>query len=384
MNNSRKISGLLFLLCFLLAVVLALFLAFASDESAEKKIEGKPLLMEHSTLLSFYDCEGYSVVDVKNPWGEGLLRRYVLVPKESELPEGLPDGVLLRTPLDRVVVFSGVHVALLEELGVGESIVGVCDAQYIYSGITSGGLRDGCVADCGSSIDVDSERLLMTEPDAIFVLPYENGGYGKIERFGIPLVECADYMESSPLACAEWIRFYGRLVGKGNEADSIFARVEKEYENLVQMAKGVEKRPKLLCELKSASAWYVPGGNSTMGRMYTDAGAEYAFASYEESGSVPLAFEVVLDKAADADIWLVKYNSSVDMTLSSMLDEYSGYSHFKAFKSGNVYACNSAVKRLFEERSFHPEKVLRELVALFHPELMPDYKMRYYEKMRPE
>lgn len=384
MDNSRKISGLLFLLCFLLAVLLALFLAFAGDVSAEKKIEGKPLPMEHSTLLSIYDCDGYSVVDIKNPWGEGLLRRYVLVPKESELPEGVPDGVLLRTPLDRVVVFSGVHVALLEELGVGESIVGVCDAQYIYSGITSGGLRDGSVADCGSSIDVDSERLLMTEPDALFVLPYENGGYGKLERFGIPLVECADYMESSPLACAEWIRFYGRLVGKGDEADSIFASVEKEYEILVQMAKGVEKRPKLLCELKSASAWYVPGGNSTMGRMYTDAGAEYVFASYKESGSVPLAFEVVLDKAADADIWLVKYNSSVDMTLSSMLDEYSGYSHFKAFKSGNVYACNSAVKRLFEDRSFHPEKVLRELVALFHPELMPDYKIRYYEKMRPE
>lgn len=384
MNNSRKISGLLFLFCFLMSIVLALFLSFASDTAAEKKIEGKQLPMEYSTLLSIYDCEGYSVVDVKNPWGEGLLRRYVLVPKGSQLPEGLPDGVLLRTPLDRVVVFSGVHVALLEELGVGESVVGVCDAQYIYTAITSCRLRDGSVVDCGSSIDVDSERLIMTEPEALFVLPYENGGYGKIERFGIPLVDCADYMESSPLACAEWIRFYGRLVGKGNEADSIFARVKKEYENLVQIVKGVEKRPKLLCELKSASAWYVPGGNSTMGQMYKDAGAEYAFASYEESGSVPLAFEVVLDKAADADVWLVKYNSSVDMTLSSMVDDYSGYSHFKAFKSGNVYACNSATKRLFEERSFHPEKVLRELVALFHPELMPDYKMRYYEKMRVE
>ena len=131
MNNSRKISGLLFLFCFLMSIVLALFLSFASDTASEKKIEGKPLPMEHSTLLSIYDCDGYSVVDVKNPWGEGLLRRYVLVPKESQLPEGLPDGVLLRTPLDRVVVFSGVHVALLEELGVGESVAGVCDAQYI-------------------------------------------------------------------------------------------------------------------------------------------------------------------------------------------------------------------------------------------------------------
>ena len=119
-----------------------------------------------------------------------------------------------------------------------------------------------------------------------------------------------------------------------------------------------------------------------MGRMYADAGADYAFASYDVSGSVPLAFEVVLENAADADLWLIKYNSPVDKTLESLLDEFSGYSHFEAFRTKNVYACNCAYKRLFEERSFHPEKVLKELIALFHPSLMPGYKMRYYEKMR--
>ena len=382
MESSRKISFILFLLSVSVAAVLVLFLSLTGKEPEAAVAEGRPLPMKYSSLLSIVDCDGYSVVDVKNPWGEGLLKRYVLVPKESELPAELPDGILLRTPLERVVLFSGVHVALLEELGATGVVAGVCDAQYVYSSATSEGLRNGSIADCGSSMDVDSERLLMTAPEAVFVLPYENGGYGKLERFGIPLVECADYMEISPLACAEWMRFYGRLVGRADEADSLFAGVCTEYDRLVSMVENVEKRPKLLCELKSSSAWYVPGGSSTMGQMYADAGAEYVFASYDNPGSVPLSFEVVLDKAADADVWLVKYNSTVDMTYSSLLEEYAGYAHFNAFKSGNIYVCNSAVKRIFEDRSFHPEKVLKELIAIFHPSLMPGYRMMYYEKMR--
>lgn len=382
MDTTRRISLILLSFCLVLVVALVVFVNLSGGNDVEDKVVGKPLPLKHSTLLSMVECDGYTVVDVRNPWGDGLLKRYVLVPKENELPSDLPDGVLLRTPLDRVVLVSGVHVALLEELGTEMAVAGVCDAQYVYSNMTRDGLASGRVVDCGSSMDVDSERLVLANPEALFVLPYENCGYGKIERLGIPLIECADYMEPSPLACAEWIRFYGRLVGKGHEADSIFNKVAEEYCSLVEMTRGVEKRPKLLCELKSHSAWYVPGGSSTMGRMYADAGADYAFASYDVSGSVPLAFEVVLENAADADLWLIKYNSPVDKTLESLLDEFSGYSHFEAFRTKNVYACNCAYKRLFEERSFHPEKVLKELIALFHPSLMPGYKMRYYEKMR--
>ena len=382
MDTTRRISLILLSFCLVLVVALVVFVNLSGGNDVEDKVVGKPLPLKHSTLLSMVECDGYTVVDVRNPWDDGLLKRYVLVPKENELPSDLPDGVLLRTPLDRVVLVSGVHVALLEELGTEMAVAGVCDVQYVYSNMTRDGLASGRVVDCGSSMDVDSERLVLANPEALFVLPYENCGYGKIERLGIPLIECADYMEPSPLACAEWIRFYGRLVGKGHEADSIFNKVAEEYCSLVEMTRGVEKRPKLLCELKSHSAWYVPGGSSTMGRMYADAGADYAFASYDVSGSVPLAFEVVLENAADADLWLIKYNSPVDKTLESLLDEFSGYSHFEAFRTKNVYACNCAYKRLFEERSFHPEKVLKELIALFHPSLMPGYKMRYYEKMR--
>ena len=344
-------------------------------------VSGDTIPVRYSSLLSIVESESYTMVEVKNPWGTSIMQRYLLVPRDSVLPEGLPSGVLLRTPLESMVLFSGVHATLIEELGSEKSVKGVCDADYMYADAVVKGLREGSVADCGSSLDVDVERVIEVKADAIFVLPYENGGYGKLERLGIPLVECADYMESSALGCAEWIRFYARLLGKGYLGDLIFETVCKEYEMLSSMVASVKRRPRLMCELKSSSAWYVPGGGSTVGVMYSDAGANYIFASNPTNGSVPLSYEVVLDKASDADVWLVKYNSPVDLTRSSLLADFKGYAHFKPFKEGEIYACNTAKKRIFESTSFHPEKLLRELVYIFHPELLPGYVPVYYEKM---
>ena len=118
-----------------------------------------------------------------------------------------------------------------------------------------------------------------------------------------------------------------------------------------------------------------------MGRLYADAGADYLFSYCTGSGSVPLSYEVVLDKAYDADVWLLKYNSEKDMTYASLLSDFSGYSHFKPFRQRNIYACNTHYRHLFEETAFHPELLLKELVAILHPELSGDYTLQYYEKI---
>ena len=345
-------------------------------------VDGEVVPMHYSSLLSVVECDGYTVVDIANPWGAEIMQRYILVPSASELPATLPKGVLLRTPLENVILFSGVHAGLLSELGVEKSVKGVCDAQYIYCDAVAEGLAAGTVVNCGSSLNVDAEAVMQVSPDAVFVLPYENGGFGKLDNIGSPLVLCADYMESSPLGCAEWMRFYGRLFGLSAKSDSLFSVVCSEYEALSSGAKSTAHRPKLMCELKSSSAWYVPCGGSTMGRMYADAGADYLFSWCEGCGSVPLSYEVVLDKAADADVWLLKYNAAADRTCESLLADFAGYSHFKPFRQHNIYGCNTRYRHLFEETAFHPERLLRELVAILHPELFTDYTLQYYEKMR--
>ena len=364
--------------------VISLLLLCASCAGGKKggaPVDGDAVPMRYASLLTITECDGYTVVDIADPWSEKLLQRYLLVPAESALPATLPDGVLLRTPLEKNILFSGVHAGLLDELGVAASIKGVCDARYFYCEAIAEGLAAGEIVDCGSSLNVDAEAVMQVTPDAIFVLPYENGGFGKLENLGFPLILCADYMEGSPLGCAEWMRFYGRLFGLAARCDSLFDAVCNEYESLREKALAADNHPKLMCELKSKSAWYVPCSESTMGRMYADAGADYLFSHCKGSGSVPLSYEVVLDKASEADIWLFKYNSEVDKTCASLLADFAGYSHFKPFKENNIYACNTHRKHLFEETAFHPERLLRELIAMLHPGILLDYTMCYYEKV---
>ena len=365
-------------------VLVALFAFLISCGESKEKISpavGDVVPMHHSSLLEIVECDGYTVVDVADPWSDGTMQRYLLVPSDSVLPKDMPQGVLLRTPLERVIVFSGVHAGLLSELGVDSVIKGVCDAQYLYNASVFKGLATGNIVDCGNSMSVNGEAVVQVSPDAVFVLPYENANLHKLENLGYPLLLCADYMENSPLGCAEWMRFYGRLFGLDARCDSLFATVCDEYERLCESVKTTNERPKLMCELKTGSVWYMPCGSSTMGRMYANAGADYLFSYNDGSGSVPLSFETVLERAIDSDVWLMKYNSVHDKTVASLLSEYGGYKHFRPFKDHNIYACNTYRKRIFEETAFHPEVLLRELIAIFHPEILPDYTLRYYEKM---
>ena len=129
-----------------------------------------------------------------------------------------------------------------------------------------------------------------------------------------------------------------------------------------------------MCEMKSGSAWYVSGGRSTTGKLYAAAGADYVFASYPNAGGVPLSFETVFDKAQDADVWLMKYNHQTDKTYKRLREDYAPYANFKAFKEKHIYHCNTAHKKYYEDFPFHPDKVLKDLIKIIHPSLLPEYE----------
>ena len=351
--------------------------------TANMAVGGDTLPMRHSSLLQMVECDGYTLVNVKNPWkADAFLHRYMLVPKDSA-EVAVPQGVtLLRTPLDNQLVFATLHAQLFVTLGCVEAISGVCDARYMSVPQVRENIDAGKITDCGSSMDINLERLLALAPEAAWVIPYKNGGYGKMERVNVPLVECVDYMESSPLGCAEWVRFYGRLLGVASRADSLFCVVCDNYERVKARVDSCATRPRLMCELKTGSAWYMPGGCSTMGQLYRDAGADYLFGGNDNSGSVPYSFETVLARADSADVWLVKYGADKDKSYSSLEQEFSGYTLLRPFRERRIFACNVSNKRFYEETPFRPDILLEELACLLHPELNDDYKFRYYEKMQ--
>ncbi|WP_455967547.1 ABC transporter substrate-binding protein [Bacteroides fluxus] len=336
---------------------------------------------ENLTLVTYPD---YTIATLRNPWDTlKTLHTYILVPKEKPLPEQLPEGTVVRTPLSKSVIYSSVHCSLIDKLGAFKSIGGVCDLKYIKLPSVQEACKNGVIADCGDGMNPDMERIIDLHPDAILLSPFENsGGYGRIGKLNIPIIECADYMETSALGRAEWMRFYGMLFGAASQADSLFAEVDSCYQQLKRRAALSSVSLSIVSELKSSSAWYVPGGRSTIGKLFRDAYGRYAFADDAHSGSIPLSFETVFDKAGDSDVWTIKYNRDHDMTYSDLQADYTGYTGFKAFKERNIYGCNTAKVPFYEETPFRPDYLLSDLIQILHPEMGDLGGLRYFCKLK--
>lgn len=362
-------------------MTLAVVLSLAScRDSSTAAVSGKDVAMHYATLLSMKEADGYVVAEIKNPWDSAkVLHRYILVPKDVDLPQHMPEGDVVRTPVTNMLCYVAVHASLFNELGALDAIRAVGDGEYMYIDKLQEGLKDGKIKDLGTSKAVAVEKIIDFAPDAVVISAMEdNNSYAKLLKVGIPVVECADYMETGPLQRAEWMRFYGRLVGKGKEADSIFNAVETQYNNLKEKVKKVPSRPTVLDGKKLDASWYVPGIRSTVGQMIEDAGGKYIFEDELSNGAVPYSPEVVLDRGADADIWMLKHYSAEDPTYADLANEWQGYAKLKAFKHHNAYLVNLQKSDFYMNTPYHPEILLREYVNIFHPELGGKYTDNKY------
>lgn len=374
---------------------------------------GDTLEMKYAKLLTIVkhgdgeeasdEAEGvdyqYAEAIIANPWKAGtILHRYILIPKGKEgdktvamLARRRSTGArcttdTVRTPVESNLVFTAPHCQLLNELGCQNAITGVCDKDYInIPDIKSRAQADAKVAhpimDCGSSMQPDIERIIALHPEALLISPFENsGGYGKLDKLRIPVIETADYMETSPLGRAEWIKLYGLLLGS-SKADSLFSAIEKEYLQLKAEAAKLPLGLSILTERKTGNVWYVPGGKSTMGILLRDAHARYIFADDTHSGSLSMSPEQIIAKGNQVDVWAFKYFGGNALTKQDLLAEYQGYQALKAFQTGTVYETDTSCEPYFELTSFHPEILLREFIILSHPEAGDKFgKLRFYKK----
>ena len=441
MNRKKYIFGALLALLVLTACQ-------GGKTTAGEAEEGDTLKMKYAKLITIVkhgekgevsldkDVEDadyqYTEVNIANPWKAGtLLHRYILIPKGKEGDETVARLALqrtsgmgcttdtVRTPVERSAVFIAPHCQLMYELGCQQAIRGVCDLNYINipdvrkraasagnassENVSSAGNASSekassgnasarnSIVDCGSSMAPDIERIIALKPEAILVSPFENsGGYGKLDKLHIPIIEAADYMESSPLGRAEWMKFYGMLFGneegKSNgisgscepKADSLFAKIEKEYLSLKAQAAGYRKGLSILTERKTGNVWYVPGGQSSIGILLKDANARYIFEDDQHSGSLAMSPEQILAKGKQVDVWAFKYFGGAPLSQAQLLQEYDGYKALAAFNRGNIYQVDTSTVPYFELTSFHPELLLREFIILAHGSRFG--KLRFYKK----
>ena len=368
----------------LLVCLLALSLAACGNrQGMSPSSDGDTLALKYAERISIVQYDDYTVVKLQNPWDTlKTLHTYVLVDRDRELPPHLPVGTIVHTPLQKAVVFTSVHSSLADVLGKGSSIGGVCDLKYIQLPFIQEGVAKGTVMDCGDAMNPDIEKIIDLHPDAIMLSPFNNsGGYGRVEELDIPIVECADYMETSALGRAEWMKFYGLLFGASDEAEQLFEEVSGNYERMKALAAQAATHPKVVVDLKMGSTWYVPGGRSTQGRLLVDAGADYPFADTDDSGSIPLSVEMVMDRCADADVWMFKASVETEVTLRYLASDYEGYTHLKAYKDGSVYGCNTTEVAFYEEAPYRPDYLLGDMIQIFHPEIEGLGGLRYYSKI---
>ena len=326
--------------------------------------------------------DGYVLATVRNPWNSKLvLQRYVLVSKADSLPKNLPEGVLIRTPLSRTVCYGSVQCGFLAEFDALNTLIGVCEPQYINIPYVRENVQSGKIADLGQAANPNLEKIMLIEPEALFTAPIENSGYGQAAKLKIPFIECVDYMETSLLGRAEWIRFLALFFDKKEVADSLFKETVNRYNELVRLSANVDNRPSVFTETIYSGIWYQPGGNSYIAQLFRDAGADYLWKEDTNTGSIGLTFESVLEKAEKADYWLIKYAGLNDMTYLRLVQENPNYALFDAYKKRNIYICNTGKVTYYEDLPIHPDLILKDMIRIFHPELLPDYQLRYCKRM---
>lgn len=347
------------------------------------EFDGDTLRMKYADNIVITRGSTMTKVELRNPWGDGILHRYWLVARDAVGDFSHLEGTLVRVPLQRSVVFNTAHASLLQMLDRTDAIAGVADLEYMLLPEIHRRVEARKIGDCGNAMAPDVERIIALEADGILLSPFENsGGYGRLEKLGVPIIECAEYMETSALGRAEWMRFYGLLFGCEERADSLFNVVEREY---LSRSSGVQDEGlSMLTERLTGNTWYVAGGRSSVGRLIADAGGRYIWADDGHSGSLPLSFEAVLDRAGDADVWVFNYTGSMPLTREKLAAEHHGYAAFKAFREGNVYYVNSLQVPYFEEVSFRPDWLLRDYIIMLHPDSDPaKEKLKYFRKIEP-
>ena len=372
MIKINKLSSLL---------LIAVMLGSCRGGSNDKLAQSSNSSIVEAKLLSIAHDDDFTRVDITNPWDTTkILHTYILVPSSKEMPKKLPKGTIIRTPVKNVLVYSSVHSSVLRELGAGDAVKGVCDAQYFNDSIIETGLKTGSIVDCGNSMQPTVEKVIAMKPDAILLSPYQDATYGQITKLNVPIVECADYLEYTPLGRAEWIKFYGELVGKPELAEEIYNTVVKEYNKIKEsVASKKLKRPLILTENVISGIWNVPGGQSYMAQFIKDAGGDYPWKDDKNTGSLTLDFNQVLARAQKADYWLLK--SPNIRSLADLKGSYTLNDQFEAYKAGNVYVCDTNTSHFFDRFPFLAEVLLKEYFKIFHPEETTDYELVFFKKI---
>ena len=336
-----------------------------------------------------FDQGSYTVIEVIDPWQQSrnVIFSYVLATDAELIPDSLKSIPFIMTPVKRVITLSTTHVAMIDQLGSAESIVGLSGADFIYSSEIRARIESGYVKDVGYGQGLDFETIVRLKPDVLFLYGVEGNVMTTLEKLtdlGIPAVFCGEYLETHPLGKAEWIRFFSLFYKKEEQSARFFQQIDSAYSALSALTSGVLSKPVVLNGLPWKDTWYMAGGKSFAAQLMEDAGGDYLWRDSPSTQAVPLDLESVYLRAINADIWI---NPGAAGSLADilLLDERLG--DLDVIKNGHVFnndarSSHAGGNDYWESGTVRPDLVLADLIEVFHPDLLTDHSFVYYRQLK--
>ena len=387
----------LFLLRVFVVSIAISFLPGCSGNDSSKNItsknaQGSSIYKEvmkvgYSKNFSIEYFNNYKIINVYSPDEKrNLVFQYLLLPKGNEIPKGYTNAMVVRTPVKSVVSLTSLYIGFLDKLNLTDKIIAVDKFQYVNSAKAKGLIKAGKITEVGESYSMNVEKIFELKPELI--LTFGNGnpmidGNPKLIKNGLRVASTTIHLENSPLARAEWIKFIAAFFDYEKEANIVFNGLTERYNKLVLLTKNLKKRPTVFTEALFGGMWYEPGGDSYMAKLLNDAGANYLWRDDKSTGSLKLTYEQVYEKAHNADFWV---NVHFWNTIGDALKNDPRNSKFKAYRTNNIFNYNILVNEhgfyeYWENGVINCDVVLSDLIKIFHPELLPDYKMIYYKRL---
>ena len=372
---------------FILFITAVLFACNGKQSSVEKQ------RARSSANVAIKYAEGFTVqtqgdaklVTVTYPFqGAKSGYEYLLVPLDEEVPAHDENTKVIFVPVNDIVCTSTTHIPLLDYLNETNKLVGFPTTDYISSEKMRRRVDAGKVMELGIDKGLNLERLAVLNPDVVmgYTMTGDYGQFRKIESLGIPVVINAEYLEQHPLGRAEWIKFMALFFGKERMADSVFTVIEENYLQAKALVEQ-DRLPTVLSGIVYGDAWFLPGGENYAAKLFRDAGCEYLWADTKSNGFLRLSFETVYHKGRDADLWVGTgtYKSLADLAAADRR-----YADFKAFRTEQVYNYDARQgakggNEFLELGYLRPDLILRDLIRIAHPRLLPDHELYFHRKL---
>lgn len=339
---------------------------------------------QYAKGFSISEGEKWTKIVVYSPWQSGqVLQTYYLTRREDiEVPN---DGIRLEVPIRRISLTSSTHIGFLKALNCLESVYGVCSPEIVYNQELFSPKDGHKVANTGDAMTPNVELIVRTSPDVVMVSTYAQGdaATAKLNSVGLPVLYNNEWTENDPLARAEWIRVVGALYDKLDEADSIFAEVVKSYDALKVQTEQVENKRTIMSGNNFRGTWYMPAGQTFMGKLFSDAGADYYYQNDTSHFSIPLGIESVIHTFRNADVWV----GCPARSLAELAQMDEKHTWFKSYQKGEVY--NFAKRTtpgggndFWETGVVRPDYILHDLITILYPELVKDRELIFSEHLK--